>query len=151
MVIATGPKGTVRNFSKRFSLSGMTGTFLPEVKAALEDVEGTDGPARIGETAAGGAPAPGDDLYDVPYAMQTGFTRYAPMQPIPPTKITKKDFKPLNPTSAFTIATTFLPLPKIHTTITQSQTYSVSSQENPVPAASHPTDDMEKFLARWKD
>jgi hypothetical protein len=134
MIKSTAAKGgTVTNFSPRFSLSGMTGKFPPEVIKGMDGVTGTDGPARLDETSDGAAANPADGDYGVEYTMQTGPTRYAPMQPIPPTKITKKEAKPLHPTSAFTIATTFLPPPKIHqTTITQSQTYSVKSRENTV-------------------
>ncbi|KAF2271465.1 uncharacterized protein EI97DRAFT_269151 [Westerdykella ornata] len=143
--------GTVTNFSPRFSLSGMEGTFPPNIVAALKDVSGTDGPGRIDKTSDGGPAAPGGNEFEVEYTMQTGPTRYAPMQPIPPTKITKKKATPLHPTSAFTIATTFLARPTVQTTITQSQTFSISSRENTAAPAPMPTDDMAKFLARWKD
>merc|ERR1711939_578933 len=87
----------------------------------------------------------------VPYPLQTGLTKYAPMQPIPPTKITKKQYSPLYPTSAVTIATTWLPNPTIVTTVTASLTFSVSSMENTAAPASNPNPDMAKFLNRWKD
>ncbi|KAF2656866.1 hypothetical protein K491DRAFT_691536 [Lophiostoma macrostomum CBS 122681] len=146
--------GTVTNFSKRFTLSGMTGAFDPVIISGMKDVTGNDGPATIDTTndaAAGASSVPADSIFDVAYTMQTGLTRYAPMQPIPPTKITKKDNSPQHPTSGFTVAQSFLPIPSIQTTITQSQTFSVSSRQNTVAAAAMPTDDMAKFLARWKD
>jgi hypothetical protein len=59
-------------------------------------------------------------------------TRYAPMIPQPPTKITATNTKPLYPTSSVQIAKSHLPIPKVQTTITQSQTFSVSSRENTV-------------------
>jgi hypothetical protein len=93
------------------------------------------------------------------------------MQTYPPTKITMKTKTPLNPTSPYTIATTFMGRPTILTTITQGVTWGFSQEENPVrltcplgsrrgrrsanygqnAAASQPTDDMQKFLNRWKD
>ncbi|KAK3167513.1 hypothetical protein OEA41_010640 [Lepraria neglecta] len=39
------PGGTVMNFSDRFSLSGMTGTFPPKIRQGAEIITGTDGPA----------------------------------------------------------------------------------------------------------
>lgn len=154
MVAVAKAGGQLITYSNRFSYSGMTGAFPASIKTGLADISGTDGPATEDKTVdpakPGNAnPAAGD--YGVAYTMQTGPTRYAPMQPIPPTKITAKNTKPLYPTSSVSIATTKLPIPKIQTTLTQSQTYSVSSRENTVAPAPHPTDDMQKFLNRWKD
>jgi len=154
---ATASKGgTLTVYSPRFSMPDNTGTFTPTIEAALEKVTGTSGPAKV-DAVADSPNDPARDEFDVEYTMQTGPTRYAPMQPIPPTKITKKKATPLHPTSAFSIATAFLPNPKIQTTITQKQTFSVQSRENTVAAAPMPTDtdkeedDMAKFLKRWQD
>jgi hypothetical protein len=128
--------GTIINYSPRFSLSGMVGTFPQTVLDGMKNVDGTDGPAKVDQTSDGAAPGvAADSAFAVDYTMQTGPTRYAPMQPVPPTKITKKNATPMHPTSGFTIATTFMGKPNIQTTITQSQTFSVSSQENPVSIA----------------
>jgi hypothetical protein len=54
------------------------------------------------------------------------------MQGVPPTKITVKNYTPLHPTSAYKIATTFLPTATVQLTQTQSQTFSVKSMENTV-------------------
>ncbi|KAF2260706.1 hypothetical protein CC78DRAFT_472153 [Lojkania enalia] len=152
-MISTAAKGgTVVNYSNRFTLTGMTGTFSDKVVKALKDVKGTDPPPsqdNTQDTDPADPAAEGD--YGVEYTMQTGATRFAPMQPVPPTKITKKKATPLYPTSSVSIATTNLPIPKQQTTITQSQTFSVSSRENPASPAPMPSDDMAKFLARWKD
>jgi hypothetical protein len=142
MISTAKDGGTITNFSGRFSISGMTGTTPPTYEAAAKAVTGTDGPAAIDAIAnnvAGAAPAaaagPADQAaFAVPYAMQTGLTKYAPMQSTPPTKISVKNFSPLHPTSAFTIATTWMKKPTVVTTFTQSQTHSVSSRENPVSA-----------------
>ena len=108
----------------------MTGTFPPNVEAGIKDVSGTNGPAaqnnmnnNAGTAAAGGGQ---------PYAMQSGPTKYAPMQKQPGTKITAKTASAQYPTSAVSIAKTILPTPVQQTTITQSGTQTVSSQENPV-------------------
>ncbi|KAJ4361571.1 Cell wall synthesis protein kre9 precursor [Ascochyta clinopodiicola] len=154
MVAVAKTGGELTTYSDRFSYSGMTGTWSAAVLKGLDDLDGTDGPATVDGTKdatgnTGDTGADGD--YDVAYTMQTGPTRYAPMQPVPPTKVTAKNTKPLYPTSSVKIATTLLPIPSIQTTITQSQTFSVSSVENTVAAAPNPTDDMQKFLNRWKD
>jgi hypothetical protein len=130
--------GQYITYSDRFSYSGMTGAFPadPKIQAGLEAIDGTKGPDTVDNTVKTGgntaAPA-GDDAYEVEYTMQTGLTRYAPMQPIPLTSITAgKPKKPLFPTSSVQIAKTRLPIPKVQTTVTQSQTYSVQSRENTV-------------------
>ena len=131
----TGGEYTV--YSDRFAYSGMTGKgVLPaNVKSAITSISGTEGPAAVDETgdnAAATTAAPPQGAYDVEYTMQTGLTRYAPMQPVPPKKITATNTKPLYPTSSVVIAKSKLPIPKVQTTLTASQTHSVSSIENPV-------------------
>lgn len=131
--VATGG-GQVINYSNRFSISGMTGTAAATYKDAVPGgTDGPDGEDNAANNADSGAATSAAGTGDgVPYPLQTGLTKYAPMQPIPPTKITKKQYSPLYPTSAVTIATTWLPTPSIVTTVTASQTFSVSSMENTV-------------------
>ncbi|KAF2877364.1 hypothetical protein BDV95DRAFT_559034 [Massariosphaeria phaeospora] len=150
-MIAVAKTGTITYFSPRFSLSGMSGTFPAAVKDSLKDVKGTAGPDTIDASTKDPAAVPEAGDFGVEYTLQTGLTRYAPMQPVPATKITKKNAAPLHPTSAFTIAKTWLPIPSVQTTITQSQTFSQTSRQNPATPAPMPSDDMAKFLARWKD
>ena len=136
MVANTATGGSVINYSPRFTLTGMTGTWSPAVAAAINGITApTDVPTGTTQNAgaAPGAAAAGGTI--LPYSLQTGLTRFAPMQGVPPTKITAaKSPTPLFPTSAFTVATTYLPLPTIVTTTTASQTFSVSSQVNTVSA-----------------
>jgi hypothetical protein len=54
------------------------------------------------------------------------------MQPVPPTAITATNTSPLWPTSSVVFASTFLPIPSIVTTLTQANTFSVSSHANTV-------------------
>jgi hypothetical protein len=149
--------GTVTNFSPRFSLSGMTAAFPPQVKAGLKKVGPgeTSGPATVNTALEGGdVPAGGvvnDDLFAVPFQEQTGLTRYAPMQKVPPTSITATDTKPLYPTSHVDIAQAYLKRATIATTLTQSQTFKVESRVNTAAPAPNPSDDMAKYLNRWKD
>ncbi|KAI9773576.1 MAG: hypothetical protein M1840_006850 [Geoglossum simile] len=148
MISVASAGGTVINYSSRFSLTGMTGTFPQDVIKGLASVSGTDGPPTVNGVAGS---APGDGPFAVPYTMQTGPTRYAPMQPQPGSTITAKKATPLWPSSSVTIATAFLPRPTVQTTITQSPNYSATSVENDASAAPMPMDDMQKFLNRWKD
>lgn len=112
----------------------MTGTFPAAVLTGAQAVTGTDGPDTVSNLASNNAAgAGGAAQFDVAFGDQTGLTRYAPMQSVPPTKMTKKTKTPLYPTSSITgFAKSHLPIPTIQTTVTQSQTFSVSSRENTV-------------------
>ena len=155
MISVATAGGTITNYSPRFSLTGMTGSFPPNVLTGLKTVTGTAGPATENNVAAAnpgaGAGGPQGAGFAVPYTLQTGLTKYAPMQPQPPTKITAKNASPLWPTSAVTYAQTWLPRPSQVTTFTQSATYSVSSRENTVSKLSRfiqPNSTLSKFAGR---
>ncbi|KAI9692933.1 MAG: hypothetical protein M1822_004928 [Bathelium mastoideum] len=151
IVAAASQGGQIVNYSDRFTISGMTGSFPPAIAKAIPG--GTAGPTNQDQVSNNANPAAGADGSVTPYAEQTGLTKYAPMVGLPPTKISApKNPTPLNPTSAFTIAKTALPIPTSPmTTITASNTFSVSSIENTAAPAAAPSDDMAKFLNRWKD
>ena len=140
-MISAGTGGTVTNYSNRFSLSGMTGTFPATVTNGLSGLSGTGGPATENNFAAAGANAAGGGAVaagaTVPYTMQTGAIRYAPMQGKPGTAITAKSAPPQYPTSSVSIATTWLPTPVAVTTQTVLATYSTSSHANTVSNCSH--------------
>lgn len=129
--------GTVTNYSPRFSLSGMTGSFTPAIKTAAQGVTGTAGPAP--QNAVVAARGPQDQVTDAPqgpysitYTAQDGLTKYAPMQGRPGTKISAKTASPRYPTSSVSFYKTNAPTPKQVTTLTLSNTFSVSSSENSV-------------------
>jgi hypothetical protein len=109
----------------------MVGSFPADVQAALATVVGTAGPPTLTEGVAPAAPGAAGD-FGIPYNQQTGLTKYAPMQPLPPKSITAQNTDPLWPTSSVVIATTFLPIPSIRTTITQAGTYVFTSHPNTV-------------------
>ncbi|KAI1609331.1 hypothetical protein EDD37DRAFT_612858 [Exophiala viscosa] len=150
---ATG--GTVINFSDRFTLSGMTGTFSTTVTEGLATISGTDGPAtenNIDDTTTDTTTAVAAGEYTVAYTLQTGTIRYAPMPPMAQTSITAKNASPQWPTSAYTVYKTVAGTPNAATTNTLALTFSTSSREATVAAAGQPTDTaMAKFLDRWKD
>ncbi|KAK0654651.1 Cell wall synthesis protein KRE9 [Lasiodiplodia hormozganensis] len=158
-------------YSPRFTLYGMTGSFPEPVQEALaanpiidtdppviaisDDESDTElkkrqGAAPIGAGVAATVTAAGGS-YTIPYTMQTGLTKYAPMQRVPSSKITKSDPSRQFPTSAYTAYTTYAKTPTQVMTVTQSGTFTISSKEATQSAAAMPTDDMAKFLARWKD
>ncbi|KAI9036593.1 putative beta-1,6-glucan biosynthesis protein (Knh1) [Aspergillus affinis] len=90
--------------------------------------------------------------YTIPYHLQTGPTRYAPMAKKPGSTIPEKSPTPQFPTSSYSVATTYLAAPTVQATISATRTYSVVSIENTASPAPHPEDaEMKKFLARWKD
>ena len=137
MMIAAGTGGTVTNYSDRFSLSGMTGTFPAVVTTGLSGLSGTKGPATENNynAAGGNAAGAGGSVAagaTVTYTQQTGPIRYAPMQGKPGTKITAKSASPKYPSSSVSIAKTWLPTPEAITTQTVSATYSTSSHANTV-------------------
>lgn len=134
MSVAEG--GLVTTFSDRFTLTGMTGSTLDTYVTAAA-AAGTKVPAMVDGVSNNAAanPAAADAVNGnsgIPFASQTGLIRYAPMQSVPPTKITKKDTKPLYPTSSVKIAVSFLPTPSATKTQTATQTFSADSMENTV-------------------
>jgi hypothetical protein len=136
MISVATAGGTVTNYSNRFTLTGMTGTFSQTVTNGLLTVSGTTGPDTVnnvvGAAVAGTTAAAEDGVWGTPYNLQSGLTKYAPMQPVPPTAITATNTSPLWPTSSVVLASTYLPIPSIVTTLTQPQTFSVSSHANTV-------------------
>jgi hypothetical protein len=134
MISTAAAGGTVTNYSSRFTLTGMTGTFSQTVQDGLLTVSGTTGPGTVNQVtnAAGTSAAADDGVWGTPYNLQTGLTKYAPMQPVPPTAITATNTSPLYPTSSVVLASTYLAIPSIVTTLTQPQTFSVSSHANTV-------------------
>ena len=133
-MISATTGGTVVNYSARFSLSGMTGTFPDNVEAGIKKVSGTNGPSAqnnvVNNPGGAGGGAAG---FSVPYTLQTGATKYAPMQRKPGTKISANKASAQYPTSSVQLAKTALPTPVQVTTMTMSGTYALpQSIENTV-------------------
>lgn len=128
---------TVINYSDRFSVIGMTGTFSELVQYGLSltanDTSDSHQDLKLRKRQVAAAIIPAKNLYDVPYPEQSkGLTKYAPMGKRPATTITAKSGPPQFPTSTFNIARTFLPIPAWQTTLTASRTWTNSLIENPV-------------------
>lgn len=115
----------------------MSGTFAAAVSAANVGTTTAAPPAinQLGSNPvvpAAGAGTTDPSGWTIPYTLQTGGIRYAPMQPVPGTAITATNTAPLWPTSSVVLASTFLPIPSQYTTFTQSGTIQVSSHANTV-------------------
>lgn len=138
-IISAATGGSVINYSDRFSISGMDGTFPPVVTEGLRTVSGTAGPPTqndiqaVQQPGAGGAtPAAASGEFTVAYTLQTGLIRYAPMPPMPGTSVTAQGASRQWPTSAYTVYPSPAGTPNAITTMTLSQTFSASSIENTV-------------------
>lgn len=115
----------------------MTGTFSELVQYGLSltanDTAQSHQDLKVRKRQVAAAIIPAKAVYDVPYPEQSkGLTKYAPMGKHPATTITAKSGPPQFPTSAFSVARAFLPIPTWQTTLTASRTWSTSGMENPV-------------------
>ncbi|KAM3082026.1 Cell wall synthesis protein kre9 precursor [Clarireedia jacksonii] len=147
-IIATATAGgTVTSYSNRFSISGMTGSF-----PTTFTVSGTDGPADVNSassktgtstktsstststssTTTAASSADSGNIWAIPYISQTGLTKYAAMQPLPPTSISATNTAPQYPTSSVSLATTYLSPATVLQTLTQPQSATFASHANTV-------------------
>ncbi|KAL4986871.1 hypothetical protein BDW68DRAFT_162329 [Aspergillus falconensis] len=78
------------------------------------------------------------DPYTVPYPLQTGPTRYAPLAKKPGTAIATTLPTPQFPASPFIIATKYLKSGTVLTTLRATETLSVTMIENTATPAPHP-------------
>ena len=125
-MVASGHIAPVISFSNRFSLTNMTGSFSPRVTDGIHSVQDANGSLDgLQKRQAIGA-------HTIPYVLQTGPTRYAPMAKRPGSTIAPGKPTPQNPTSPYSVATTYLGSPLVETTKSASLTDSVSSVENTV-------------------
>ena len=136
-MISAATGGVVINYSDRFTLASMDGTFPPVVTAGLKTVTGTAGPPtendiQAPQVGATGTIAAGAAQFGTPYTLQTGQIRFAPMPPMAQTKITAKNASPQFPTSAYTVYATIAGSPNAISTQTAPETFSTVSRENTV-------------------
>lgn len=140
-IISAATGGVVINYSGRFTLASMDGTFTPTVIAGLKTVTGTAGPPTENDIQApqvgGTQAAAGAGQYGTPYTAQTGQIRYAPMPPMAQTQITAKNASPQWPTSAYTVYAGAAGSPNAISTQTQPITFSTVSIENTVSLRLH--------------
>ena len=117
----------------------MTGAWQsPAIESAYKSAAGSATsvpPAQDGSSpdAAGDNKAPqGGGDAAAQYTIQTGPTRFAPMQAAPPSSITQTNTKALYPTSGFTVSPSYWATPEAQTTITTSRTVTLATKENDV-------------------
>ncbi|KAJ5605910.1 hypothetical protein N7510_008691 [Penicillium lagena] len=93
------------------------------------------------------------DMHTVPFGMQPGPTKYAPMPKRAGSTILDKSPTPQYPPFPFVIATTYLGEPTVQTTLSEYLSATVEATENNVAPAAAPTLDkrMQQWLERWKD
>ena len=120
---------TLLNFtSPRFTLISMTGTFPASILSSLHSLRPKH--AKRAEQIAAAAKGA-----QIPYPDQTGPTRYAPAPKQPGSTITAKTATPLFPSSSVKIATTFLPIAEVETTVSVPAEMTATSMENQVSSS----------------
>ncbi|KAG5419416.1 KRE9 [Candida metapsilosis] len=77
--------------------------------------------------------------FSIPYTLQTGRTRFAPMQMQPGSKVTATTWSMRHPTSAVTYYSAKHTKPVVHSTITPGWSYTASSEVNWATVAPYPT------------
>ncbi|KAI5967465.1 KRE9 [Candida theae] len=130
-VFKSGSTTTI--YTPRFQLTDMEGTTGTLVVTVTGDQPG-------GQTSAASS-AGGDTSasFTVPYTLQTGKTRYAPMQMQPGSTVTATTWTPKYPTSAVTYYSTKHSKPVVYSTITPGWSYTASSEVNWATVAPYPT------------
>lgn len=129
------------HYTNRFVLTGMTGAASQfSFPANLFSVTG-DAPSPQISVAGQGTPTASIDSasFTVPYTLQTGKTRYAPMQTQPGTVVTYTMYSNRHATSAYTPYTSLSPSPNVYSTVTPGWSYTVTSTFNSASVAGYPT------------
>ncbi|PYI09088.1 beta-1,6-glucan biosynthesis protein [Aspergillus sclerotiicarbonarius CBS 121057] len=152
-IVASGPEASVVNYSDRFTLTNMTGSFSPLIVHGIHSaIHASGSPVNEGEEHEELRKRQMVGSYTIPYPLQTGPTRYAPMAKKPGSTIPAGSPTPQFSASPYTIATTYLPAATVQVTLSASETYSVVSIENTASPAPRSQDvQMKRFLERWKD
>lgn len=127
-------QGYTNHYSPRFSLSNMQGTTPNTV---------TDSGVPSPQTSTANqntATSIDTRSFTVPYTMQTGIWRYAPMQMQPPTKVTKSTWSTRFPKSSVTYYTSLRASLDHLSTITPGWSYTYTSDFNYASHAPMPSD-----------
>ena len=124
--------GVTIHYSPRFKLTGMSGP------TGTLDVTVT-GNAPAGDVHGFPTATVDSRSFTVPYTLQTGKTRYAPMQSQPGTTVTATTWSMKYPPSAVTYYSTKLASPVVQSTITPGWSYIAESAVNYASVAPYPT------------
>ncbi|CUM62880.1 uncharacterized protein PRCAT00000439001 [Priceomyces carsonii] len=129
-------EGITIHYSNRFQLKNMEGS----TKTLSEPVTATGlPPGAQTPSGAGGDSSINSASFSVTYTKQTGKTRFAPMQSIPGSKITKTTWSRRFPTSAVTHFSTNAKSPNVYSTITPGWSFSITSDINYASIAPYPS------------
>lgn len=137
-VYAVFTLGTTIHYTNRFALTGMTGkatTFT--FSASLFSITGSHPTAQVNVGA--DAVTINSASFTVPYTLQTGKTRYAPMQTQPGSTVTYSMYSTRHATSAYTPYSTLRASPNVYSTITPGWSYTPLSKINNATIAGYPT------------
>ena len=122
--------GHMTRYTNRIQLTGMSGTYLPSGSGSPPSGETVDNTSDDADTSAS---------FTVPYTLQTGKTRFAPMQMQPGSEITASTWSRRFPSSAVTYYSTFAGEPKVISTVTPGWSYTMSSFVNYATPAPFPS------------
>lgn len=125
--------GVTINYSDRFKLTGMSGS-TATVSEAVTDT----GDAPAGQTSVASA-AINSKSFSITYTLQTGRTKFAPMQLQPGSTITHSTWSRRFPSSTYTVYTSISPSPNAYSTITPGWSYTPVSATNTASSADYPT------------
>lgn len=137
-IYAVYSSGYTIHYSRRFKLSGMSGTTKasgslsdgpPNAQISVKTATTTDYTATMDVSAS----------FSVVYTKQTGIIRFAPMQLQPGSSVTATTWTRQFPTSAVTYFSTIAPTPKQISTITAGWSYTKTSLINYASALGTPT------------
>lgn len=134
-VTAVTGDGYTIHYTNRFTLEGMTGAQQASGKGASPDAVNS----ATGDAGATTALTINSKSFSITYTLQTGKTRFAPMQMQPGSKVTATTWSRRFPTSAVTYYTTKLKTPVVLSTITPGWSYTVESLINYATPALDPS------------
>ncbi|CAI5758859.1 unnamed protein product [Candida verbasci] len=128
------------HYSQRFRLTDMSGSNVVNKQTTTATFSMSVTGAQPGDQAVGFASASVDSAsFTVPYTLQTGRTRYAPMQMQPGSKVTATTWTRKFPTSSVSYYSTKMKSPNIQSTITPGWSYTAESAVNYATIAPYPT------------
>lgn len=130
-------EGDTIHYSPRFTLAGMSGVNTYTYTYSVQ-------PPAITEINTGGAGNADTSInsasFSIPYTLQTGKTRYAPMQMQPGSTVTATTWTRRFPTSKVTFYSTFRKSLDQVSTITPGRSYVMTSDINAAPPALMPSE-----------
>ncbi|ODV94044.1 hypothetical protein PACTADRAFT_50939 [Pachysolen tannophilus NRRL Y-2460] len=145
-VYAAYSDGYTIHYTDRFTLDDMTGSKEPSGSGDSPDAQTSISDTTTTDTSAVDTSA----SFSITYTLQTGRTRYAPMQQQPGTTITATTWSRRFPTSAVTYYTTLEPSPNVWSTITPGWSYTMSSLVNYATPALDPSENGGWYAASEK-